>query len=43
MTIEVGDKRTTGQLDLQYMGGSDDDIFTIDEVGILNLENMMEA
>ena len=40
--VEIGDKRVTSKLDQQHMGGSDDE-FAIDEVGILNLQNMMEV
>ena len=40
--IEVGDKRNSNQLDHQQMADTNDDL-PIDEVGILNLENMMDA
>ena len=42
MGVEIENERVTNELDHPYMGGTDDE-FTINEVGILNLENMMEA
>ena len=46
MTVEVGDKRVVSQVDEPRLEETDDNNFSIDaidEVGIMNLENMMEG
>ena len=43
MAVEVGYKRMVSQVDEQHMDGGEDDDFAIDEVGLMNLENMMEG
>ena len=42
MAVEVGDKKMISQVDEQHTDGEEDDDFAIDEVGLMNLENMME-
>ena len=41
--VEVCDKGMVSQVDEQHMEGGEDDDFAIDEVGLMNLENMMEG
>ena len=46
MAVEVGDKRVVSQIDKLRLEETDDNDFAIDaidEVGIMNLENMMEG
>ena len=46
MAVKVGDKRVVSQIDKFRMEETHDNDFTLnalDEVGIMNLENMMEG
>ena len=46
MAVEVGDKRVVSQVDELRLEETDDNDFAmdaLDEVGIMNLENMMEG